>query len=650
LQQAIMADTLQTLTRTRLMEEMLGRVQEGEWAVLVMDPQSTRIMSAACRISEILNYGVALVDDLFKRREPQRQAAGIYFVTPAPASIAKIVEDWQNHPTYASAHIFFTSKVAPQHLAALKGCPGLLSRLRALAEVNVEYLQVDTRTFTTDEEGALGALFGEGSDEAPNAGAALRRTAARLATVFATMKEMPAIRFRAAKPPDMDADDSPVLEARALVPQRLAIELDAQLQGMQAAGLLPPGETCEVVIMDRGFDPVAPVIHDWTYEPLVYDLLAPQGSVFKYHAQTQGGQLQEKEHMLNEKDGLWLALRHRHFADACAEIAGRMDEFRSKNAAARRTGAEDALDVRNMRRLVQALPQYREQLSQLSVHVEMASGINRALEADQLTAVGKLEQDVVFGEVTSKHILEFFTAYPDLSPEAKARLFMCYVATHPEKLDEQRAEQWRKVTRLTPQQFAAVSNLEYLGVPVYKRASSGSGLFFNRKRKRNVRKDREGAQTEEQWELSRFYPLLQDIFEDMAAGRLSSDEYPYVRQPSASAANSFAVQPMANSYTAAKSVRSNKPSWATRAGGGGAPGGGAGGGGAPMMDPLAAPSQTGRGGKRIVGFIIGGATRSEVRVAHQLAGKLGRDVTLGATSIDTPASFLAHMRSLSGAA
>lgn len=50
-----------------------------------------------------------------------------------------------------------------------------------------------------------------------------------------------------------------------------------------------------------------------------------------------------------------------------------------------------------------------------------------------------------------------------------------------------------------------------------------------------------------------------------------------------------------------------------------------------------------------MGFIIGGATRSEVRVAHQLAARLGRDVTLGATSIDTPATFLAHMRSLSGA-
>lgn len=55
-------------------------------------------------------------------------------------------------------------------------------------------------------------------------------------------QEFPAIRFRAAKPPDMDADDSPVLEARALVPQRVAVELDQQLQGLQAAGLLPPSE------------------------------------------------------------------------------------------------------------------------------------------------------------------------------------------------------------------------------------------------------------------------------------------------------------------------------------------------------------------------------------------------------------------------
>ena len=52
---------------------------------------------------------------------------------------------------------------------------------------------------------------------------------------------MPSIRFRTPKPPDMDADEAPVLEARSLVSQRIAAELDAILSGFQAAGLLPQG-------------------------------------------------------------------------------------------------------------------------------------------------------------------------------------------------------------------------------------------------------------------------------------------------------------------------------------------------------------------------------------------------------------------------
>ncbi len=52
---------------------------------------------------------------------------------------------------------------------------------------------------------------------------------------------MPSIRFRTPKPPDMDADEAPVLEARSLVSQRIAAELDAILSGYQASGLLPQG-------------------------------------------------------------------------------------------------------------------------------------------------------------------------------------------------------------------------------------------------------------------------------------------------------------------------------------------------------------------------------------------------------------------------
>ena len=79
---------------------------------------------------------------------------------------------------------------------------------------------------------------------------------ARLATVFATLREMPAIRFRAAAPPGEEFP--PGLESRLLVSQRIAVELHERLAALQRSGLLPERETCELILTDRGFDPVAP--------------------------------------------------------------------------------------------------------------------------------------------------------------------------------------------------------------------------------------------------------------------------------------------------------------------------------------------------------------------------------------------------------
>lgn len=48
-------------------------------------------------------------------------------------------------------------------------------------------------------------------------------------------------------------------------------------------------------------------------------------------------------------------------------------------------------------------------------------------------------------------------------------------------------------------------------------------------------------------------------------------------------------------------------------------------------------------GRRIVVFVVGGITRSEMRVAHLMSKKLGRDVVLGGTSVDDPEIFLGNL-------
>ena len=62
---------------------------------------------------------------------------------------------------------------------------------------------------------------------------------------------------------------------------------------------------------------------------------------------------------------------------------------------------------------------HREQLSRLSVHVEIASKINKIIDAKDLTDLGKLEQDLVFGDATSKEIITYISTNQKMSAEDK---------------------------------------------------------------------------------------------------------------------------------------------------------------------------------------------------------------------------------------
>ncbi len=65
--------------------------------------------------------------------------------------------------------------------------------------------------------------------------------------------------------------------------------------------------------------------------------------------------------------------------------------------------------------------QRREQLARLAVHVEIASRINKAIEERALVALGKLEQDLVFGDATSKEVIAFLAAHGATPAREKVR-------------------------------------------------------------------------------------------------------------------------------------------------------------------------------------------------------------------------------------
>ncbi|KAH8960961.1 hypothetical protein BDL97_05G025200 [Sphagnum fallax] len=647
--------TFRQTSRDRLLQEMLHAARTGkgspEWKVLIMDEVTVKVMSCTCKMADITDEGISLVEDLNKRRQPLPALDAVYFIQPSQESVRKFMQDMSGKSAlYKKAYVFFSSPIGRDLLQAIKSDPSVLSRLAALREMNLEYLTVDTQGFITDNDEALELLFGESNEGTRKFDKCIETIATRLSTVFASMKEFPYVRYRAAR--SAATDSTSTTTGRDLVPTKVAAALWDRLMKYKTNLLnFPQVETCELIIVDRSIDPIAAVIHEWTYDAMCHDLLDLDGNKYIYET-TNGGRRENKEVLLEEHDPVWVELRDLFIADASVRLTDKMQTFASKNKAAQiklgtREGQE--LSTRDMQKMVQALPQYRDQLDKLSLHIHIATLLNAKIKQDVLSDIGNLEQDFVYGDATIKELINILNVNQEMSSENKLRLLMIYTVTHPEKLDETKQMQWMKLARLSSTEMNAVTNLEFLGVQVSKKPHSGveklALKFGARKSKRPLRRTRE--QDEESWQLSRFYPLVQDIVEDMDKGVLSKEEYPYLKDPSGSsmhASSPFSRPPTAPNSRPVQSRRTTAKgpgsTWASR-------------GRASSDDGYssnsvlkAAVSDPKINGKRIFIFIVGGMTRSELRVAHKLTTQLKREVVLGSTNIDNPKQFIQKLKEL----
>lgn len=635
------------MTRDRLLHEMLGSTKKGDsrsnWKVLIMDRFTVKIMSYACKMADITGAGVSLVEDIYKRRQPLPTMDAIYFIQPSKENVVMFLSDMAGKkPLYKKAFVFFSSPIARELVSHIKKDSTVLPRIGALSEMNLEYFAIDRQGFVTDNEMSLDELFGDDENHR-KADACLNMMAARAATAFASMRELPFVRYRAAK----SLDANTMTTYRDLVPTKLAAGIWNYLTKYKTSiANFPQTETCELLVLDRSVDQIAPVIHEWTYDAMCRDLLNLEGNKYIYEVPSKtGGPPEKKEVLLEEHDPIWFELRHLHIADASERLHEKMTNFVTKNKAAQihhSSRESGELSTRELQKMVQALPQYSEQIEKLSLHVEIAGKINRIIRDQKLKEIGQLEQDLVFGDAGTKEVINFFRLHEDVSRENKLRVLMVYAAVYPDKFEGDKGSKLMQLAGLSSDDTNAVKNMKLLGTPPEtKKSSLGAfALKFDNKKKHGVRKERVGEETA--WQLSRFYPMIEELVEKLCKGELPKNEYPCMNDPSPTFHGTS--HPAAIQYTetpVAHSMRSRRtPTWASR----------------PRnsddgysSDSILrhASSDFKKMGKRIFVFIVGGATRSEMRTCYKLSTKLNREIILGSSSIDDPPQFITKLKLLS---
>ncbi|EEF51007.1 SNARE-interacting protein KEULE [Ricinus communis] len=631
------------ISRERLLHEMLRSAKTGNskstWKVLIMDKLTVKVMSYSCKMADITQEGVSLVEDIYRRRQPLPSMDAIYFIQPTKENVIMFLSDMSGRsPLYKKAFVFFSSPISKELVTHIKRDASVLPRIGALREMNLEYFAIDSQGFVTDNERALEELFRDEEDSS-RGDACLNVMATRITTVFASLREFPFVRYRAAK----SLDVTTMTTLRDLIPTKLAARVwDRLTQYKQKIEHFPQTETCELLILDRSIDQIAPIIHEWTYDAMCHDLLNMEGNKYVHEIPNKaGGPAEKKEVLLEEHDPIWLELRHAHIADASERLHEKMTNFVSKNKAAQiQHGSRDGeLSTRDLQKMVQALPQYSEQIDKLSLHVEIAGKVNRIIRELGLRDIGQLEQDLVFGDKGTTDVIRFLNTNEGATRENKLRLLMILAAIYPEKFDGEKGLNLMKLAKLPEDDMNAVNNMRLIGSLESKKGSAGAfSLKFDlHKKKRAARKDRSGAE-ETTWQLSRFYPMIEELIEKLSKGELSKEEYPCMNDPSATFHGTS--HPASVNQAPVVHSRRSRPAatWARpRNSDDGY-----------SSDSILrhASSDFRRMGRRIFVFIVGGATRSELRVCHKLTSKLQREVVLGSSSLDDPPQFITKLKLL----
>ncbi|KAJ3679863.1 hypothetical protein LUZ60_016141 [Juncus effusus] len=260
-----------------------------------------------------------------------------------------------------------------------------------------------------------------------------------------------------------------------------------------------------------------------------------------------------------------------------------------------------------------------------------------------LREIGDLEQKIVFGEAGTTELINFLRTNHNTSRENKLRLLMIYAAIYPEKFESDKGTKLMQLAGISSDDMTAVNNMRYLIAPQDpKKSSSGFKLTFDmHKKKPSVRQEKRGEE-QQKWATFRFYPILEDILEKLGKGDLSRDEFPCMNDPSPSFHSTPNATPQRTAHNP-PAVAHNLPVHSVRS--------------RRTPGTWARPRNSDDGyssdsvlrhassdfrklGQRIFVFIIGGATRSELRVVHKLSAKLQREIVLGSSSLDDPPMFI----------
>ncbi|KAH7890774.1 Sec1-like protein [Phlebopus sp. FC_14] len=650
--------SLIAIARSKFLQAIRSVDPQGKWKILVVDDYAQKLLGSVLKQFDILEENVTckcLIESISSHREPQ-QFEAVYLLMPTTQNVDKIIKDFSDgRQQYLGAHLFFMDALSEALLDRLASSPAE-PFLKGLQDLFLNFWATEAQTFSLNAPGLFFHIYSPPRNEA-----SFRTTRARLeeelrfvsktiTNVCITLNEFPYIRYyfpshhlplgplrpnvqmRAPPPPEGSnrwrtnlarGDAARAYEAAdtEFVTKLLAFMVQQNLDEYKAANPTfpkpfdPPRPRGTLIITDRAMDVVAPLIHEFTYQAMCNDLLPIEdGTRYTYKFQSSLGSYEDKTATLSDSDSVWSAVRHMHMREAIDKLMADFNNFMEENAGFKGEGAASLNDMKDM---LASLPQYQEQREKFSLHLNIAQDCMNIFEKDKLSLVANVEQCCATGMTAEgkspKTLVEEMVPLLDsreVINSNKVRMVALYIMHRDGVPDEDRRRLYQHA-RLSMAEQDAVNSLLHLGVRITRGPAD----------KDTKRKLKSRLNNDEEYELSRYKPLLRTVIEDQANSKLDSTLFPYVKDAPSTTATPVSLRQAPPPTT---SLRSAKPSWhkAVRSN-------------APVDNR-----------QRVIVFVAGGTTYSEIREGYTLSRTLNKDIYIGSTHTITPRHFVDDLKVL----
>ncbi|KAF9894729.1 vacuolar sorting protein VPS33/slp1 [Aspergillus nanangensis] len=583
-----------------------------EWKVLVVDETSRKLIDNAVSEDDILNLNVTNVEQIEHRRKANPDMDALYILSPQSHIVDCLLADFERR-RYRKSWLVWTSVLEPQQRVRLERSQMAQEQIATFRVMNIDYFPKESRVVTFRDPWSFPVLFHPGCNHLVKDH--LEGLAQKIVSLCVSLGEYPTIRYYKPRTPTHEASVLCSYLARFI-----QNELD---QFSHAQRDFPPPSSRPrgvLFVVDRSMDLVAPLIHEFTYQSMVHDLLpVKDGDKVTYKTVVNEGSRNEeiKEMEISEQDKVWVDYRHLHMKDVLETLGEDFNRFRKANP--QFAEENDKANVNTIKDMLAGLTEFQQGRDAYTLHLNMAGECMKLFQDRKLLEVSSVEQCLATGldenYKKAKNLAAQLVQLMDddaVVPVDRLRLLLLYIMYRGGLL----GGDIRKLIahgQLPSEDGDVIANLDLLGIRVEKPLKDEKPAvqpLFNRK-------PPAPSETEETV-LSRYDLNIKLMVEEQIRGTLDASVFPYTKHQ----AESGSLGGQQDNVSQA-SLRSAKPTWArTR-------------------------SSADQPRQRMIVFMAGGATYGEARACYEMSQTFGKDIILATSHMLTPALYLRQVGDLS---